>query len=92
VNEGEITFGVESIVEMMTKAPLVRVEFGETVVMVPVEKAREMAFMLIEGAESASQDFVLAMFLVDTLGVGMDDVADVIRILREQRHGQGDKS
>lgn len=74
---------VSAIVGSATREPFVHFSLGEHVQLFPTAKAREVAFMLLEAAESAESDAFLFEFVTDKIGRG--DPAAGAAVLMEYR-------
>ncbi len=77
----EGNFSVTTIFGAKSKEPLVQVDYLGTTALIEPEKAREMAYMLLEAAEASLQDANVYLFFQR---IGLDE-AQVVSALREFR-------
>lgn len=83
-NEGT-WLNVGSGVSLFDGKPYVELVVGEENVQMRPKKAREVAMMLLESAEAAVQDAVLAEFGKEEIGGDEEAGARLVMMLRERR-------
>lgn len=81
----ELEFSCVSGVGMMTKDPFVAVEFGETKTQMTTAKAREIAMILLECAESAESDRAVMDYFANKVGLPFEQAAIMVQELRNHR-------
>ena len=84
---GVIPFEVTTLYGARTKRGLVEITLGETKTQLTVGKAREIRDMLTEGIEAAISDELMMRFLVDHVGMPIEQAAGALMAFREMRQG-----
>jgi hypothetical protein len=81
----QVGVGVAGIVGFETRQPLVELTIGDRTTAMPTDKARQVARMLYECAESAEQDGFFLHFLTDRIGASEGQAAMLLREFRDVR-------
>jgi hypothetical protein len=81
-------FYVTNMYGAQTRRPLVSVKLMDRAVQVTPTKAREMAQMLIQAAESADQDGFIATWASEHVGAEDEAALGILADFREWREGQ----
>ena len=76
---------VRGAVSVTTGRPYVELAWGENVGQLSVEEARAHALLQLEAAQNAVSDAALFAFARDGLGLGLDEAATAVDVMRRYR-------